>query len=376
MAQIPAVGPPAGAAAVTAPPLRGVYLPGSWPGEGGDVDPDGVTAEAMARLMRAPLSLAAHDLACLADGEPRRGYVIYLVQSLCREPNVRVARAGDWSSFGDRTVLAKRHLWSRLPDLDRHLRYAAFAERSLPVLRRVRGEYGRSDLPLLAGIPSPLTAAAVVFGMAGLVLYRRPFRLATAREMARIQALGTDVMFQLEAPAETVALASAPAWFRPLLARVLGADICRLARMAPEGARLTVHLCLGSLNDEPAIRLRSCKPLVLLANAIARMWPGDRELVLLHLPLTTTADPARLDTGFYAPLARLRLPDGAQIAAGIVHAAQPYADQRQALRLVRAALPQQARLCVAPPCGLGRSTPHGAELAVQRAVVLAHSLSN
>ena len=252
MAQTPAVGPPAGAAAVTAPPLRGVYLPGSWPGEGGDVDPDGVTAEAMARLMRAPLSLAAHDLACLADGEPRRGYVIYLVESLCREPNIRVARAGDWSSFGDRTVLAKRHLWSRLPDLDRHLRYAAFAERSLPVLRRVRGEYSRSDLPLLAGIPSPLTAAAVVFGMAGLVLYRRPFRLATAREMARIQALGTDVMFQLEAPAETVALASAPAWLRPLLAGVLGADICRLARMAPEGARLTVHLCLeASTTNQP-----------------------------------------------------------------------------------------------------------------------------
>ena len=151
MAQTPAVGPPAGAAAVTAPPLRGVYLPGSWPGEGGDVDPDGVTAEAMARLMRAPLSLAAHDLACLADGEPRRGYVIYLVQSLCREPNVRVARAGDWSSFGDRTVLAKRHLWSRLPDLDRHLRYAAFAERSLPVLRRVRANTVAATCPCWPG---------------------------------------------------------------------------------------------------------------------------------------------------------------------------------------------------------------------------------
>jgi hypothetical protein len=85
-----------------------VYLPGSWPHGGLQIAPDAVTAEDVAALMRTQLSPEAQDLAFLGDGEPGRGYVIYLAESPRRERGHPRSERGAWTSFGDRAVLARR----------------------------------------------------------------------------------------------------------------------------------------------------------------------------------------------------------------------------------------------------------------------------
>ena len=326
--------------------------------------------------MRSALAIAGNSLVCLGDGEPWRGYVIYLSESLRAEPDIRVAKEGGWSSFTDRTVLAKRRPWSHLPGLDRHLRYAQFAGRSLPVLRWLRGEYGRDDLPLLAGVPSPLTVSAVLFGVPGPILYRRAVRRATAREIARIHQLGQDVVVQIELPAETVAVARAPRALQRHAARLLAADVHRLVRTIPAGTRMAVHLCLGSLHGQPAYLPQTLMPLVDLANALARGWPADRGLELVHLPVTTVVDRARLDQEFYAPLTRLDLPTGTHLAAGLVTAQRPEREQALALRHIRAATPAAIPLHVSPPCGLLSEAESDAGLVVHRAFRLAQALGS
>ncbi|HEV2370782.1 MAG TPA: hypothetical protein VGS19_01320 [Streptosporangiaceae bacterium] len=352
----------------------GVYLPGSWPCDGYLVAPDEATATTVEPLMREQLSLAGKGLVCLGDGEPWRGYVMYLSKSLRDEPGIRVVRDGNWSGLADRPVLARRRPWSRLPQLDRHLRYARFAQRSLPVLRKLQGEHDRSDLPLLAGIPSPLNVSVVVFGLAGPLFYRRAIHRATVREITRIRELGEDVVVQLELPAETVAVATVPRLLQRFAARWAAASVCRLARAVPSGTRMAIHLCLGSLNGRPARELTDLTPLVRLANALSRNWPAGRRLEVIHLPLTTVSAPARTDPGYYAPLTDLELSAGTQLAAGLVVSVQDGPGQLQAASLARAAIPSRIRLCIAPPCGLLSETPHGARLVARRAAELAHEL--
>lgn len=349
-----------------------VYLPGSWPEPVPVIAPDDAGAEAVERLMRAQLAVAGDRLAYLGDGEPGRGYVIYLSESLRREPDVTVTRDGDWSGLDERVVLRAR----RLPNLDRHLRYAQFARRSLPVLRRLRAERDSGPLALLVGVPSPLSVAGVVFGPAGALLYERAFRRATAQQIALVSGFGEDVVFQVEATLETVAVVGAPAALRQAVARLTAARICALAAVAPPGARMTVHLCLGSLHGRAALHPSTARPLVTLANAIGRNWPRDRKLELIHLPLAQVDRDAPLDSLYYAPLAGLSVPETTRLALGLVAQGQPWPSQVAAAKLASAAIAAAGdyRLSVSPPCGLLSRTEKEAVETVTRAARLADQL--
>lgn len=358
----------------TVPVVRGIYLVGSWPHDSYRIAPDEAGPDVVERLMREPLSLAAPELACLGDGEPGRGYVIYLSESLRAETGIKVARAGDWSGFDDRVVLRRRRPWSRLPALDRHLRYFDFAARSLPVLRRLRAEFSRSDLSLLVGVPSPTTVSGVLFGIRGPLLYRRSIQRATEQELARVRRLGEDVVIQLELTAETVAVTSLPTAASRLLARLFARQTLRLIRAMPSGTQVAVHLCFGSLHGEPGSRLSSLTPLVTLVNALTDGWPADRKLAFVHLPVTTVADVASTAAARYEPLAGLRLPAETELAVGVVRTAQPEAEQLQALQQVAAAVPAGTPLRVSTPCGLLSVSADDAVAAVERAVRLAREL--
>jgi hypothetical protein len=354
-----------------------VYLPGSWPEEDLVIAPDDPGEETVERLMSAPLAVAAGRIAYLGDGEPGRGYVIYISESLRREPGITAVRDGDWSSLGERVVLRSRRVLGRLPGLDGHLRYAQFARRSLPVLRRLREARGIGELSLLVGIPSPLSVAAVTFGPTGAVLYERGFRQATARQIALAARLGEDVAFQVEAVLETVAVASVPPALRPAAAWAAAGRIRALAALAPPGTRFTVHLCFGSLHNRAALYPPSARPLVALANAIARRWPHGRELELVHLPLAQAGRDAATGREYYAPLGGLAVPEATRLALGIVSCRQPWPSQFAAAELARAAIAEAGpyRICVSPPCGLLSHTQQDATEITRRAVRLAEELS-
>lgn len=352
--------------------VRGIYLTGSWPCDGYRIDPDAAGQETVAPLMKEPLALAAGHLAYLGDGEPWRGYMIYIPESLKHEPALKVARTGGWTSIRDRTVIARRRPWCRLPALDPHLRYSRFAERSMPVLARLRQEYRARDLALLAGIPSPLTVSVLTFGIPGPLGCHRAVRRATAREIASIGRLGRDAVIQLELCAETIAMCTMPGAAQPAAARLLAVSTLKLARQIPPGTRIALHLCFGALRGKSQVTPPpSLAPLVSLVNALTARWPEDQPLEVVHLPLVALRTGISLDPAYYAPLRRLRLPRGTQLALGFVTSDQTEEELHAIFRLARQAVPGGPPLRVAPPCGLRDETPDSARKVVERAVSIA-----
>ena len=113
-----------------------------------------------------------------------------------------------------------------------------------------------------------------------------------------------------------------------------------------------VHLCTGDLNHQALTHLDSALPLVLLANELAYQWPGDRPLLLVHLPLAEAALAPRLDPAFYDPLAQVAPELAGRIAAGFVHEKLTFPQHVQLQRLIEELLGAPA--AVAATCGLGR----------------------
>jgi hypothetical protein len=185
------------------------------------------------------------------------------------------------------------------------------------------------------------------------------------------------VAFQVEIPAETIAVAAAPPALAPTAAWAAAGRIRALAALAPPGTRFTVHLCFGSLRNSAALHPSSARPLVTLANAISRRWPHGRALELVHLPLAQADRDAPPGRDYYAPLARLAVPQTATLALGIVSRSQPWPSQVAATELALAAITQagEYRISVSPPCGLLNHTHHDATEITRRAVRLAEELT-
>jgi hypothetical protein len=250
----------------------------------------------------------------------------------------------------------------------------------MAVLRRLRAdypEYQAEELSLLTGIPGPLSAAAGTSGARG-ALHQRVFRRAAARQIAMAGDLGHDVVFQIEAAAETAAVASAPPFLRRSAAWLAAGGICRLAALTPPGTRMTVHLCLGGLQGKATGYPSSAEPLVALANAISMRWPPQCELELVHLPLAPANGAASIDPRVYAPLSRLALPETTRLALGIVSAAQPWQTQVLLARIaaVAAAVAGIYRPSISPPCSLLGKAEHEAMEIVTRAVRVAEELAS
>ncbi|MFE3193567.1 hypothetical protein ACFXHA_31515 [Nocardia sp. NPDC059240] len=311
-----------------------------------------------------------------ADPYRAQWYVRPIIDRLGGIPALAPVRSGDWSTLRSRDTFRLRAGRSLTEaDVDAALGYAAEAERAGKALAELR----RTDpgLRLQVGIPTPFVIGFIAFEARMLrwrrgFPYYRPIVDATVREIVRIhEALGDNVVFQLELAAETLLCAATPPGLRQGLATAAGRAIGRLVTRAPYGARFGVHLCYGSLDDKPAVTPRSTAGVVALANAIARYWPAGRQLDFVHMPIGDGKQ-APVRPRYYAPLARLELPVDTRLIAGLAHPAQPLAQARQALATAESAYGR--RLDVASPCGLGRyATVDRARSAVACAVALAET---
>jgi hypothetical protein len=214
-------------------------------------------------------------------------------------------------------------------------------------------------------VPGYLDMALFIFGPAAALRHAGAFRAAVAGQLAAIHAFaGPAAVFQLEVPAELVAVAAAPGPLRRPAARLLAHLITRQVALAPAGSRFGVHLCLGDLGHRAVRQLRSAAPLVALARALVRSWPAGRVLEYLHLPLSGGDQPPTADPAFYAPLRLLAVPAGVRIIGGLAHEDQDEATQRAVRDLVERRLGR--RVDIATSCGLGRRTPAQADRAVAR----------
>ncbi|MFI5776596.1 hypothetical protein [Nocardia sp. NPDC051570] len=319
-----------------------------------------------------------------ADPYRAQWYVRPIIDRLGKVPALAPVRHGDWSTLFSRDTFRLRAGRSLAEaDIDAALGYAEEARRAGDALVDIR----RTDpgLRLQVGIPTPFVIGFIAFearmlmwrrGSAGRgdrgFPYYRPIVDATVREIVRIhEALGDNVVFQLELAAETLLCAGTPAGVRQGPATVAGRAIARLVARAPHDSRFGVHLCYGSLDDKPVVAPRSTAPVVALANAIARYWPAGRHLDFVHLPIGDGKQ-APVRPRYYAPLARLELPATTRVIAGLAHSTQPLAQARQGLAAAESAY--GGLLDVAAPCGLGRyATVDRARSAVAHAVALAET---
>jgi hypothetical protein len=164
------------------------------------------------------------------------------------------------------------------------------------------------------------------------------------------------VVFQIELPAELVAVSRAPRILRPAVARWMAGASVEPAKLAPNGTKFGVHLCFGDLNHKALMKVgKDCAPIVQLANAIAARWPSHTSLAYLHIPLAAGDNPPSLSGSYYDPLANLSVPTDTRLVAGFVHESLGQDKLRDVLGMVESAAGR--RVDVAAPCGLGRRDP-------------------
>jgi hypothetical protein len=204
------------------------------------------------------------------------------------------------------------------------------------------------------GVASGFDLALLAFGPVGALRYRKAFNVAANREIRSIRRiLGDDVVFQIELPAELVAVSRAPGVLRPAVARWMAGVSIEPAKLAPNGTKFGVHLCFGDLNHKSLMKVgEDCAPIVRLANSIAARWPRHTSLAYVHIPLAAGDDAPSLEESYYAPLADLSLPADTRLVAGFVHEALAKDQLREILRMIEAAAGR--RVDVAAACGLGR----------------------
>lgn len=340
---------------------RAVHLVGSYPA--------GSAEEAMLAMLEG----AGARLLTLPTGETSRYefYIQPIIEGLAAQGVLEVKRAGSWESSRERTVYQVPH-GTELTGDAMELGYRAEAEEALPIYRRLRAERDLTGLPLQIGMPTDFTLAFIAMGVAGIRSHRDAFRAAAARDIAAIrESAGEEVIVQLEATAEMVLTAKSAPLHRGLDSVLgIGKGIAAAAEAAPAGTRFGVHLCVGSMNNRSRVTMRDARPLVELANSVARRWPSDRPLEYIHGPFAAGDVPPSTDPRFYAPLAELDLPSGTRFIAGFVHESPSLEEQSTTLLMIEEALGRRLD-GIASACGLGRRPREIADAMVARAAALA-----
>ncbi len=339
---------------------RSAHLVGSTPFESAD------------EAMQLALTRLDGRLHTLPDGETgeRRNWIIHIVESLRRHPDLEVTREGQWGDYDDTLTFRVRPGHAlRGETLD--FGHVADFEDSYPRFLAHRAALGPNgeSLRFQVGLPGAFDMALFTLGPIGALRHRAAFTEATVREITRIfERAGDDVVFQLEIPAELVFVARAPGPLQELAAMLLARGVAGIARRSPRGARFGIHLCLGDMNHRALGRMGDVRPLVRLANAIVRSWPKRRPLDFIHAPFAAAVEPPPVDPRFYAPLRELRLPSGTRFVAGFVHERRTLDEQRGLLALFDELVGRQVD--VATSCGLGRREREAALATIDQARAL------
>jgi hypothetical protein len=257
----------------------------------------------------------------LPDGETgeRAGWTSYQAARLEKLPAVYTIPATQRSCWDDKpghTIRAGQSLTTA--DVERCLPLRdAFAD-SYGDFTDLRALTGRRGLTYQLGTPSPLDLAYLMFGPDGPAdagIYG-PILEATARHVDDCR--HGDVIFQVESTIAPYLTAYADDDAQPKTAADMAARLADLPRCTELGVRYGVHLCTGGQNRRPRTHLPDARPLVLLANEIARTWPAGH-LEYLHLPFGAPDLPPSGNPGWYEPLRDLDLPPGVRLIAGFVH---------------------------------------------------------
>jgi hypothetical protein len=212
------------------------------------------TAEAVALA----LDEVGPHLISIPDGETgaRSNWVANIINGLRTDPAVVLKRDGGWSDYHDRPRYAVRR-GARMDSAAMHLGYQEAFDKSRPVVDELCTQRGVPAVVYQVGLASGFDLAMLAFGPLHGIRLKSVFNTAAAREIAAIaDNVGKDVVFQIELPAEMVAVAVTPRLLRPVVARWMSAVSVELARMSYPGTRFGVHLCFGDLGNRAMTGLR------------------------------------------------------------------------------------------------------------------------
>jgi hypothetical protein len=329
-----------------------------------------IPLESPEAAMTAALERLGPSLRTLPDGETgeRRNWIIHIVESFRRHPDLELKREGRWTDYDDTPVFRVRNGHTLTGDsLD--FGHVADFEANYPTFVKLREQHGQPDLAYQLGLPGDFDMALFTMGPVGAFRSRAPFTQATLNTIRTVHAqAGDDVVFQIEVPAELVFVAKMPPPLQPAMAAYMAKGITRLAEASPAGARFGVHLCLGDMNHRALGRMKDVAPLVRLSNAISRQWPQGRPLDFVHAPFAAAIEPPPNRRGFYAPLADLQLPADVDFIAGFAHEDQPLHAQRVLRDHLDTLTGRQVGIATA--CGLGRREVGPAVAAMDRTAAL------
>lgn len=320
--------------------------------------------------MSAALERMGPNLRWVPDGETgeRTNWIIHIVESFRQHPDLELKREGDWSDY-DATPVFKIRDGRTLTGDSLDFGHVEAFEQHYPLFLKLREQHGRGALAYQVGLPGDFDMALFTLGPLGPFRHRRPFTETTLRTIRTIHdRAGSDVVFQIEIPAELVFVAKMPAPLQPAMAKFLARGIANLAAQSPAGARFGVHLCLGDMNHRALGRMTDVSPLVHLSNAIVAGWPAGRPLEFVHAPFAAAIEPPPNRTSFYAPLRDLRLPADVEFIAGFAHEDQTL-DAQQALHEHLDGLVGR-EVGIATACGLGRREREQALAAMDRTAAL------
>ncbi len=304
--------------------------------------------------MQESLQRLGKTLPYVPDGETgeRANYIMHLVDRLARNPGLsseEVTRrlAGERTQMQRFSIRRGHELELELGELGYFRDWSA----SLPLFHKLREEYGRPELRYQMGVAPALSIAFPFFSKPFSMLRAiGPLQRALRAEIAAAVELDPSaVVVQLDAALEQVVIARLHALFPPaagILARRLARQLASLAVDVPPEVPVGVHLCLGNPGNRRVVTPPTSRPVVLFANAVAAVWPADRPLDYLHLPIVDSTDP-----GYYAPLEKLQLPGSTRLIVGTVYE-DGHPANLERLRLASESLGFTPDIACA--CGMGR----------------------
>lgn len=271
-----------------------------------------------------------------------------------------------YAQLGELDVRPTVPPWELAQRLD--FAYLEWFDKSYPVFRRLREELGTDGLVFQLGVATPIALATGTIGPKRMMPYLGAFTARLAYEVNEAVAhAGDDVVVQLEVPIEVGMYQQLP---RPLK-RLPLLTLRRLVSKFDPRTRVGVHVCLGDFHHTALIKLDVAGLLVPFVNDLLALWPRDRRLEFVHLPLAEGKVPPRVGDPRFAQLAQLRLPLGTRPIMGFVHEGLSLDEHRAILADLEAMAGHP--LDVASSCGLGRRDETTARQLLELSAALADS---
>ncbi len=293
----------------------------------------------------------------LTDGETgeRAGWITPTLAWLRANPDVELVRDGDGRDYESGAVHRVRP-GHRLDPNKIELNYYRTFQRSYPGFVVIREREKLPHLSFQVGLPAPTDLAVTGFGFETAQSdpsISQAFADATVREVVAIHAdAQSDVVFQVESVFSMAAVVRAPEEAQGSVAARAANSIMSMVERAPVGARFGVHLCLGDYHHRALVEMGSARPLVTMANTLARKWPSTQPLEYIHAPFAAAEKPGSFDPAWYEPLSELDLPESVRFVAGFIHEDLSVEQLRGVHTMIEQFVGREVD--IAATCGLGR----------------------